>query len=43
MDGRYTVSIEDVRHVAVPVLRHRIACNFAAQAEGGDSVEIVGD
>ena len=41
MDGRYTVSIEDVRHVAVPVLRHRIACNFAAQAEGVDSVEIV--
>jgi MoxR-like ATPase len=41
MDGRYTVSIEDVRHVAVPAMRHRIACNFAAQAEGIDSVGIV--
>jgi MoxR-like ATPase len=41
MDGRYTVGIEDVRNVAVPVLRHRIGCNFAAQAEGVDAVEIV--
>jgi len=40
MDGRYTVSIGDVRHMAIPVMRHRIACNFAAQAEGIDSVEI---
>jgi len=41
MEGRYAVSIDDVRRVAVPVLRHRIGCNFAAQAEGVDSVEIV--
>ncbi len=41
MDGRYTASIEDIRNVAVPVMRHRIACNFAAQAEGIDSVQIV--
>ena len=41
MDGRYTVSIADVRQVAIPVLRHRIACNFAAQAEGVDSGGIV--
>jgi MoxR-like ATPase len=41
MDGRYTVSIEDIRNVATPVLRHRIGCNFAASAEGVDSVEIV--
>ena len=41
MDGRYTVSTEDVRRVAVPVLRHRIGCNFAAASEGIDSVEIV--
>jgi len=41
MDGRYTVSVDDVRRVAVPVLRHRIACNFAASSEGVDSVEIV--
>jgi MoxR-like ATPase len=41
MDGRYTVSADDVRRVAVPVLRHRIGCNFAATSEGVDSVEIV--
>ena len=41
MEGRYTVSVEDVRRVAVPVLRHRIGCNFAAGSEGVDSVEIV--
>ena len=41
MAGRYTVSTEDVRRIAVPVLRHRIGCNFAAGAEGIDSVEIV--
>jgi len=41
MDARYSVSLEDVRSVAIPVLRHRIACNFAAQAEGLDSVKIV--
>ncbi|HSW45934.1 MAG TPA: MoxR family ATPase [Phycisphaerae bacterium] len=41
MEGRYTVSIEDIRQIAAPVMRHRIACNFAAQAEDVDSVEIV--
>jgi len=41
MDGRYSVSLDDIRKVAVPVLRHRIACNFAAQAAGLDSVRIV--
>jgi MoxR-like ATPase len=41
MDGRMTVSIEDVRKVAVPVLRHRLGCNFAAAAEGVDSVAMV--
>jgi len=34
MDGRFSVAIEDVRKVAVPVLRHRISTNFQAQAEG---------
>ncbi len=41
MDGRLTAGIDDVRRVAIPVLRHRIACNFAASAEGVDSVAIV--
>jgi MoxR-like ATPase len=41
MDGRFNVAPADIRDVAVPVLRHRIACNFQAQAEGIDSVRIV--
>ena len=40
MAGRYTASIEDIRTVAVPVLRHRIGCNFAAASAGVDTVEI---
>jgi MoxR-like ATPase len=34
MDGRFSVSLDDVRKVAIPVLRHRISPNFQAQAEG---------
>jgi MoxR-like ATPase len=42
MDGRFAVSLDDVRKAAVPVMRHRIAPNFAAQAEGLDSVKLIG-
>ncbi len=41
MDGRYSVSLDDIRRVAIPVLRHRIGLNFAAQAEGLDAVELI--
>ncbi len=34
MDGRFSVSIDDVKKVAVGVLRHRVSTNFQAQAEG---------
>ncbi|GIW87732.1 MAG: ATPase AAA [Isosphaeraceae bacterium] len=34
MDGRFSVSYDDIRKVAIPVLRHRISTNFQAQAEG---------
>jgi len=34
MEGRFSVAIADVKKIAVPVLRHRISCNFQAQAEG---------
>jgi MoxR-like ATPase len=42
MDGRAAVNLDDVRRVAVPVLRHRIAPNFQAQAEGYDSDRLIG-
>lgn len=41
MDARFSVSIEDIQKVAVPVLRHRIATNFQAQAEGTTSEEVI--
>ena len=41
LDGRGHVIPDDVRAAAVPVLRHRVATNFNAEAEGIDSAEIV--
>ena len=39
--GRFTPEIDDVRAVALPVLRHRIVTNFNAEAENVSSSEIV--
>ena len=41
MDGRPSVSLDDIRKVAVPVLRHRISTNFQAQAEGLSTENII--
>jgi MoxR-like ATPase len=41
MDGRFSVAIDDVKKVAIPVLRHRISANFQAQAEGKSSEDII--
>jgi MoxR-like ATPase len=41
LHGRYYVSCEDIRAVAVPVLRHRILTNFNAEAEGIKPEEII--
>ena len=40
--GRYAATIEDVKALAEPVLRHRILVNFRGQAEGHDSVSLIG-
>ncbi len=34
LNGRFSVAIEDVQALAMPVMRHRIGLNFAAQSEG---------
>jgi len=39
--GRYHGSIEDIQACALPVLRHRLIPNFAAQSEGLTSDDIV--
>lgn len=36
IDGRRAPSLEDLRRLAKPVLRHRMALNFSARAEGVD-------
>jgi MoxR-like ATPase len=41
MDGRFTVSVDDIKRAAIPVLRHRVNANFQAQAEGKTSDDIV--
>jgi MoxR-like ATPase len=41
MDGRFSVAVDDIKTVAVPVLRHRISTNFQAQAEGKTSEDII--
>jgi MoxR-like ATPase len=33
MQGRYNVSVEDIRALAYPILRHRILLNFHAESE----------
>ena len=43
LDGRYAVSIDDIRHVARPALRHRMILNFEGEAEGIDPDSILGD
>ncbi len=43
LQGRYAVSIDDVRQVARPALRHRILLNFEGEAEGVDPDAIVSD
>lgn len=34
LNGKYTPDIEDVQAVALPILRHRVALNYKAEAEG---------
>lgn len=34
LNGKYSPDIEDVKAVAVPILRHRIILNYQAEAEG---------
>lgn len=41
MQGRTTPDIDDVRSVALPVLRHRLVTNFNAEAENVSTAEIV--
>lgn len=41
LNGKYTPDIDDVRAVAVSVLRHRIITNFNAEADGITPLDVV--
>jgi MoxR-like ATPase len=41
LDGRVHVSTEDIRYVALPVLRHRLAASFRAESDGVSSDNVV--
>jgi MoxR-like ATPase len=41
MHGRYHVTYDDIRALAIPIMRHRILINFHAESERIDSAEIL--
>jgi MoxR-like ATPase len=41
LDGRFHVSFDDIRDVAIPAMRHRIILNFEAEAQGMSTDEIL--
>jgi MoxR-like ATPase len=41
LDGRVHVSIEDIRYVARPVMRHRLATSFRAESDGVTADHVV--
>ena len=40
-EGRYNVSVEDLRAMALPALRHRLILNFEGEAEGVDADTLI--
>ena len=43
LNGRLAVTLNDLEHVALPVLRHRIIINFRAEAEGITTDRVTGE
>ena len=41
LEGRFNVSFEDIRRVYLPAMRHRVVCNFEAQAEGVSTDQVL--
>jgi MoxR-like ATPase len=41
LQGRHAVTPDDIRRVAHPVLRHRVLVNFAAEAEGVTTEQVI--
>src|ERR1700704_5425771 len=43
LDGRFNVSMEDIRALLLPALRHRIILNFEAQADGRTTDDLLNE
>ncbi|MGE0566808.1 MAG: AAA family ATPase, partial [Bacteroidia bacterium] len=41
INGKFSPDIEDVKAIAIPILRHRIVKNYKAEAEGIEIEEIL--
>ncbi len=41
IEGRYAVSVSDIRALAPSILRHRVVINFYAESDGVDADEVV--
>ena len=41
LEGRFHVQVEDIQHLAKPVLRHRMVVNFAAESDGITSDDVI--
>jgi MoxR-like ATPase len=41
LEGRFAPSVDDVVALAHPVLRHRMALNFSARAEGTTIAQVI--
>ena len=43
MEGRYNVAFEDIKFVAYPALRHRLALNFEAVSDGVNADKVISE
>ncbi|GER07348.1 hypothetical protein JCM17843_16580 [Kordiimonadales bacterium JCM 17843] len=43
LDGRLVPSVDDVKALAMPVLRHRMALSFSARADGLTNDQVITD
>ena len=43
LEGRFNASIEDIKYVAFPVLRHRLVTSFSAESDGVTTDSIIRD
>jgi MoxR-like ATPase len=41
LSGRFAATVDDVKALARPVLRHRVLPNFTAESEGLTSVKLI--